>query len=144
MLRSKRSGATGIRVKRLTNELKQQVASSRERLQVLAMVGFDPDAEPTPEELAKKSIHALGVAIDCIITALLTGEVTFKTGEGAVSSLVQAAKLRSQLVTKAGLNGQGVDEDYLEDEQDRLRKATGEVLNFIKVARSRDKRKVQN
>lgn len=140
----KRPGTAGARVKQLTDKFKAQVQGSRERTQILAGLGFDLDYEPTAEELAKRSIHALTVAMDCIVTALMAGEVVFKTAEGAVSALTQAAKLRSELVAQAGLNGQGVSDDDLEDEQERLRKAVGKIVPIANSARSRNQRKVSN
>lgn len=145
----KRTGSTTRRtpkdaLQKLSDALKTRVANQSEKVQVLAALGFNKDYEPTEEEMAKLGIYALGVGIDCIVTALLMGDVQFKTGEGAVSAMVQAVKLRSDLVTKAGLNGQGITEDDLDDEQERVRKAVGEVVRFPKGKSAGNSRKRAN
>ena len=76
----------------------------------------------------KTGVLALKLLIDRILSDILLGKVTFKTGEGAATAMVAAIKLRTELAKQVSGDGSNLDGEDIQAELASIAEAIDRIV----------------
>lgn len=76
----------------------------------------------------KTGVLALDLLVNQILSQILTGKVTFKTGEGAATSMVAAIKLRTELAKQVSGDGSNLDGEDMSAELTAIAEAIDRIV----------------
>lgn len=81
-------------------------------------------------QIMKMGIQALKLLAEKIMADIMSGKVTFKTGEGAATVLVSALKLQVELSKQVSGDGSNLDGEDQQAELAELAEAFGKLVQF--------------